>query len=684
MNNKARSSWKNISTITLALTLLLLLTPLLYYPKFYYYFSNSKLYFFLALSELVVLFFCWGAYRYSSWRPRVNTLTILVLSFIGAQLLAGFFGVNPSYSFWGSIDRTMSGLVWLHLAAVFLVMTSLFRTPKDWKRVFLVSVVVATAVSIIFFLSLLFPEATALFAKSKGGSTLGNSSFLGTYLLFQIGFAFYLVFTSVKRQKILASVASIILVVALLLTTAQAAKLAFFGGVVLFFILLLVSNKGRHKKIIGATCLILLFVSFVYAWALLFQHDSGIHQWFVQRSGETRFVLWDMVWQGFKERPFLGWGPENFPDVFQKYYNPCLGSPACGGEVWFDRSHNKILDLLVDSGVIGLGLYVSLFGLAIANLWKAMKSTIISHSVFALFVSILIAHFVQNLTVFDTLTSNLFWLVLLGFISTMALSAQDEKDKRARQRRVGALIIAATCSLLIPFSFYWSVVVPVRGNLFTRGVVTATLLSERVSVYEKAVSVSRQGIDLRRSMLAAQTATFVLDLNNEQIASSPNLLRKEFRLSEQGLIRTIQQHPLFLRAYLDLGFLYQVWAARLDQEKLNAAEGILQDAVLRFPSNQLPYWALVGVYIDQGKNPEAVDLAKRVLALDPHVRSSQLRYLLTLKMVGQSDLSLNILENFSVEDSAIASIITPYLEADLTDERQRAGLLFRFYYDAAF
>ena len=33
-----------------------------------------------------------------------------------------------------------------------------------------------------------------------------------------------------------------------------------------------------------------------------------------------RIVIWKIAWQGFLERPLLGWGPENYSIVFSKYY----------------------------------------------------------------------------------------------------------------------------------------------------------------------------------------------------------------------------------------------------------------------------------------------------------------------------------------------------------------------------
>lgn len=660
----------------------LLFTPLVYWSNLLFYAENSKLYFFLALTQLCAVAYVWFVYREHRWRPSYNALVLLVLAFIAVLLIASLFGVNPTFSFWGSLDRSGSGLAWLHLAVTFVVLVCVFREAKDWQRVFEVSTIVALIVAVIFFLSLLFPDGSALLSRSKGGSTLGNSSFLGTYLLLQIGMAAYLVLTSIKTRRLLATAATMILVIALVLTTAKAAKLSLLGGGGLFVVLLFVMSHVsvlRHR--VGMFFLVTLTALFFVASFLLVQPDSFVHQWFVQESGETRFVLWDIAWQGILERPLLGWGLESYPDVFQTYFNPCLGSQACGGELWFDRAHNTFLDVWIEAGILGLGLYLSLFIVAVLKLWRATKQGTISSAVFALFTSVLVAYVVQGLTVFDTLSSTLSWLVLLGFIATLDAKPVQSSSGGYKGRR---LVIALLATILLPFTFYWFVVMPAYGNKATWDVKAATLLSQRLVAYEKAVSVSQQGIDLRRSMLAAQTATFILDLSDEQIAGSPTLLQKELSLAEQGLQQTIDQHPLFLRAYLDLGFLYQAWAARFDESKLSQAEALLKETVARFPNNPLSSWALVGVYLDQGKSAQALELASSALAIDPSVKNSQLRYVLTLKLVGEEEQALLARDAFSQVDPTIGSTIAPYLEKDVSSNQQKMELLFRYYYDAAF
>ena len=68
--------------------------------------------------------------------------------------------------------------MWFHLFAFFLVISSIFRKKENWQRIFAISIFVGVILSFITF----FSENPAM----RGGATLGNDSFLGTYLLFDL------------------------------------------------------------------------------------------------------------------------------------------------------------------------------------------------------------------------------------------------------------------------------------------------------------------------------------------------------------------------------------------------------------------------------------------------------------------------------------------------------------------
>ena len=74
---------------------------------------------------------------------------------------------------------------------------------------------------------------------------------------------------------------------------------------------------------------------------------------------QTRLLSISTGREGFLERPVLGWGPENYNLVFDKYYNPKL-YPA---ENWFDHAHNIFLILQQPQASGGLSRTRHFFGI---------------------------------------------------------------------------------------------------------------------------------------------------------------------------------------------------------------------------------------------------------------------------------------------------------------------------------
>ena len=85
-----------------------------------------------------------------------------------------------------------------------------------------------------------------------------------------------------------------------------------------------------------------------------------------EKTTRSRFMVWNMALQGFKEKPVLGWGQENFNYVFNKYYNPKMYDQ----EQWFDRTHNVFLDWLIAGGILGILSYLLMFFAVVFSLWR--------------------------------------------------------------------------------------------------------------------------------------------------------------------------------------------------------------------------------------------------------------------------------------------------------------------------
>jgi len=653
---------KILKTIIFWGTILILFTPLILSSKFFFPFVGPKSLYFMGLAE--VIFFSWLflIIFYPKYRPRLNFILLSLILFTAILIIASLFGVDPSYSFWSKFERMTGVLMMLHLLAFFLVVSSVFK-EKDWLKIFSVSIFVGVILSLI-----------ALFSKSpsmRGGATIGNDSFLGTYLLFDLFLALYLItqarqsrakgedeartsspFKSRGALRIYSSVCFLIMGFELIFGGARAASVSFLGGLILLLFLWLALNQKGKLKTLGLSFLALFVIFIIVFTFFVFQPESFVRKQIIERTfGETfggRFIVWQAAWQGFLEKPLSGWGLENFEFTFAKHYDPCLGTARCGGDVWYDRAHNIIFDTLITSGIIGFLSYLTILVAAFWILWKQYYRKAIDFLTAGIFSSILITYFVQNLTVFDMVSSYMIFFLTLGFIGLISSENYSPKTgvdeaaavsppfaKSSFSSRFARQLITVILFILLVFSLFEFIIKPLKTDSYVIKSLQAKSSKERVSLYKKTLSFSSVG----RYQVVEQLADLTLTVRSE-LGNTVSLedYKAELDFISEELEKSIKQSPLNLRAYLKLGQIYNAYV-RIDPQKLSQAEMVLRRAIELSPKNQQTYWELIQTKLYQGEFNEAFSLAEKALELEPQMGRSHLIVIQVAKIMGDDELA---------------------------------------------
>lgn len=597
---------------------LMLLTPLIVSGRFFFPFVAPKGLYLMGLVEIA--FFSWLilAIYSSRYRPKKNILLLCLGSFLVVLTLATIFGVDPSRSFWSKFERMSGLLMWLHLFALFLVLTNIFKSKRAWVRLFTVSVGVAILTCVFFFIDKFGVEELPV---AKGGSTLGNSSFFATYLLFNLYFAIYLLSGLWSKRKentlglSLLMPATILMAITLVMSNGVAAILAFFGGLGLIASLWLAfETKKNGLRKIGRILLIFSIIIFLTSVVLLCIPNSIVQQKLVDARNKARPLLWQMAGKGFLERPILGWGPQNFSFVFNKNFDPCFYLSECGGETRFDQPHNIIFNNLTDAGILGLLTYLSISISSFYLLWKSYFKKRIVFWTAAIPTAILVAHFTQNLTVFDMPASFLMLFLTLGFVSTMTQKGNRKlKESRNNKRLVGpALIIVG---ILFVFCFSNFVINPARANVGALQAMGAKKAESRISFYEQTFYSSPMG----RYQLRNYIGLHILKL----VSSKKEVSKYDLDILIQELEKSIDYSPLDYYSHLTLGKLYNLYG-KSDSRKLLEGEKVLEKAVEISPTKQAAYWELTITKILLGKNEEWIVLAEKAVELEPRVAHSHI------------------------------------------------------------
>jgi O-antigen ligase len=545
----------------------------------------------------------------------------------------------------------MTGLLmWFHLFAFFLVISSVFKKPKDWLIVFSISISVAIIISLISLMVLAGSNIMGLKDSSRGGATIGNSSFMGTYLLFNVFLALWIFFNFGIGVKIFSGLAIFIMALATYLNDARAAGFSILGGLFLILCFFLIFQcKRKYLRVTGLILLGTAVLVFLISSFFLFQPGSFVQQKFVQLATQARLVVWQAAWKGFQERPWLGWGPENFDFVFTKYFNPCMFLPECGGEIWFDRAHNIIFDTLVTTGIIGFLGYLGIFFSIFYVLWRKYFKQYINFWTVGIFSVTLISYFVQNLTVFDMINSYLMFILVLGLIGSIASEEGQPRglDESLNELREGGSpqkktlffksFYLVTILILFLFSFSKFVIKPFQTDFYVIEAIRQKPASEeRLSFYKKTLETSPLGKYQIRDFFAQSTLESIESLKKEKVPLEK--IRPELDFVSNELEKSIKEAPLEYRNFLKLGEIYNTYAF-IDSAKLSRAEEILKKAIEMSPTNQQGYWVLAQTKIFQGNFSEALSLAEKALELEPKMERSHLIVIQIAKIMGDLDLA---------------------------------------------
>ncbi len=574
-------------------------------------FITGKNFFFRIIVEVLLVF--WGvlAVFEKKYRPKISPIFWAVLATLLVLILSTIFGENPYRSFWSNYER-MEGLIGhIHLFFYFLMLISVLKTEIDWHRFFYSTIFVSFIMSIYSYLQY-FGQLEIHQSNERLDATLGNATYLAIYIVFHLFLIAYFALKEEQKWLKFAFVALFLFELPIVFFTAtRGAILGLLGGAVIFAGIMIWKDKRKYvrRTAIGIGCAVLLVVALFFS----LRNTSFIHKNYVlkrfadisfsERTVTSRFTIWGMALDGLKENPVLGWGPENFNLLFNKYYSPTLWRQ----EPWFDRSHNVILDWLTTGGILGLGAYLSIFAAALYSLWKFGSNT-----EKAVFTSLFAAYFFHNFFVFDNLTSYFLFFSVLAYLHSKYIFAQKNTEREMAGKPINLAIGYSVSGILLVafiFIFYFANIKPM---LASRALLTAlkdmSINSQNpdliLSDFDRAISYRTFGTMESREQLSGYANNIGgSNLPNEQKLKVLNRAVSEMELQ-------VAASPKDAREIMFLSALY----ARIGkgQEALDTAKKALENA----PQKQQIYFLTADLYIGAGQMGEALKVLQKAYDLD--------------------------------------------------------------------
>ena len=470
--------------------LLVLIMPLVISTDTLYPFIVGKALYSRIFIEITFAVWLVLAVRNPSYRPVLSRLMIAFTVYVAISLLAGFTGVSLQRSLWSTYERMQGVIDLAHWFAFTVVLTSLFRTPGDWRLVLNFSLLISAAMALMG-VALIIGGELPFYGLPETGPrivlTLGNATYVGAYTLINalIGAGllahsftsrttgeqetpaaprnrrrrrreggswgsvwsnllwwrlFWAATVSLNLWMMLESGTRVSLV-------ALAAALAAMAAGYLLW--------GRLKPVKVAAAVMIAGIAAVSLFLVL-GAGTPLAQQLAERnqimnrlvnalqgndaSLQGRLTSVDFGLQGFADKPVLGWGPENYFAAWGRHYD--AEKVGDSPEYLFDQAHSKPVEELTTKGIAGLSSYLSLW---ILMLWmvsaRLRRSGADSEILVLVMGAAMVAYFTHNLALFDTPATFMQFVVLLGFAASLD-TTRDGLAERGRRIRLMAGAVA--------------------------------------------------------------------------------------------------------------------------------------------------------------------------------------------------------------------------------------------------
>jgi O-antigen ligase len=385
----------------------------------------------------LVLFLAWSAER-RVWPPRFKLLNAAAV-FLAVCALATIFSQNRLLSLIGLYHR-YGGLVSFVLYAVIMVVIAglYWERPEDLKEV-----ARASAAGSLVMSAYILIQAANLdwihWSTANGGrppfpvGTMGNSNFAGDYLGIAVPFLFYVAMAA--RRPIWKTFWSALVgldLLALWYTQTRGGMIAAFAGLVTFALM----NRKRIPRWANVALAFGLALSAVTALLVLWHPGSSrppgpLARFETLRTSTftIRLYYWDAARRIFLDHPILGTGLQSYAGNYPSYRLPQDG--ALLGLGITDDPHSIFFNYAATTGILGLGAYLALIGLA---LWygfrQAGRLDGPRRLLLVAFVSALVGYLAEGAVSIDIPPLAVMGWVALGGIAALA----DPKLEAAREK----------------------------------------------------------------------------------------------------------------------------------------------------------------------------------------------------------------------------------------------------------
>lgn len=631
-------------------------------------FISGKGFLFRILVEVIFGMFAVLAVMDPAYRPRMTWIAKAVGVFTVVLFVADLFGANAMKSLWSNYER-MEGFVLLaHLAAYFLVASTVF-TRTRWTQFWNISILASVIMSVYGLLQL-----AGKVTINQGGvrldATFGNSSYLAIYLVLHIFLCLYMLVQQGKSSWLRWTYGAIAVLQTFILyfTATRGAILGLLGGLFLTAILYVWKQRGsepqyeiEHKRMRKVAygfivAILVLAGGFMAIKNTALVQGSPVLARFSNLGVEEiksqgRYFVWPMAVKGFLDKPILGWGQENFNFVFNKYYDPRMYAQ----EQWFDRTHNMVLDWLIAGGILGLAAYVSMYIALFYYVWRSKSRMTVAEK--SILTGLVAAYVFHNLFVFDNLISYIMFFSVLAYVHSTNVTREDaEKYGVAPSGWYGKRLSTET-SAYVAAPIIGIAMIGVIYVVNVPAIQASTTLIQAITPQsagggpEKNLELFKQTFNYNSfgsSEALEQLVQISVQINANQQA--PQTTKQQFfDFAAAKIEEKLAEVPNDARYLVFAGNFYNQFA------QYDKAIEYLNRAIVESPKKQSIYFELGSAFLGKGDFLKAFEQFKIAYDFEPNAPESKLIYALgaiyTKNAEAQADILPKIDRDILINDN---------------------------------
>lgn len=590
---------------------------------------SSKQLSFNILIELLLPFYLVLIWKFPDFRPRRSWLSWGLAAYLLVILISCFTGVDFNLSFWGDVERLLGFFHVFHFFLFYLYLITAFRNQSDWYWLLSAAVAVAAIEAVIVL-------------RGAAIGTIGNTAYVSGYFLFNLYFAVLLLVQTAWRRQWPFYLAIILMLLAFFKADTSGAIIGLgVSLLVLLFLFGLLASKRKIRRfslmlfLIGLLGSILLFSQYNQPW---FKENKFLHDLSVNKATfQTRRLSWEGAARDFSRHPWLGTGFGNYAIIFDRQFDPSFFNYATT-EVYFDRAHNNLIDIVSTTGVLGLVAYLSIFIAAALAWWRTLrrqggyiKGGEEGRKIRALLIlgALLVAYFIQNLAVFDSLATYMGLMIALAYLVFLSTTSTDDESEESLEDQQSDLplyrefLVLGTLALIV---ISVAVVSNVRPWLMLNRILKgySYVMNDQISLgflsYHQALDmrtpldrdarntlvnlvISYPTIFTRLNAAGIQEyLTYIADQSEKNIQYNPedSLTQMQAAQLYDIISRYYSGQPAIFKSYSD--------------KALAAAEKALEASPRRIPV----YFVLAQIQANRGDVEGAEESFKKALSLNPN------------------------------------------------------------------